>query len=93
MPVDTAHSYARSRFGGDEEVQALESARRTWQEGFEAQDDYHLLCWGTPAAFNDLLGTPDTTEQAWWPQDSTRFGVLARRVWEPLLDHETLVRS
>ncbi|WP_426561966.1 exodeoxyribonuclease V subunit gamma [Angustibacter sp. McL0619] len=91
MPVDTAHAYARSRHGGDAEVQALESARHTWQDGFEADDEYHVLCWGEQASLGDLLGTPDATEQAWWPQDSSRLGVLARRVWDPLLDHESTV--
>jgi exodeoxyribonuclease V gamma subunit len=91
MPVDTAHAYARSRHAGDAEVQALDSARRTWQEGFEAKDEYHVLAWGAAASLNDLLGVPDPTERAWWPQDSSRLGVLARRVWEPLLDHEETV--
>ncbi|GAA4346361.1 exodeoxyribonuclease V subunit gamma [Angustibacter luteus] len=89
MPVDTALAYAQSRFAGDAEVQALEDARRVWKSGFEASDEYHELGWGPGAALDDLLGTPDPTEQKWWPQDSSRLGVLARRVWQPLLDHET----
>ena len=36
------------------------------------------------------LGTPDATERAWWPDDRTRFGVLARRVWDVLLRHESV---
>ncbi len=91
MPVDAAHAYASSRHAGNEEVQALEDARRLWRSGFERTDEHHVLCWGADCELDDLMDRPDATEQAWWPQDSTRLGVLARRVWEPLLDHETTV--
>jgi exodeoxyribonuclease V gamma subunit len=88
MPVATAFAYARSRHAGDTEVQALEEAARTWGGGFERTDEHHVLCWGPDAPLRSLLGTPDRVEQAWWPQDGSRLGVLARRVWDPLLDHE-----
>jgi exodeoxyribonuclease V gamma subunit len=94
LPVDAAYAYASSRHGGNEEVQALESARQQWRGGFERTDRHHLLCWGRDGELDDLddlLGRPGPAEQAWWPNDGTRLGVLARRVWQPLLDHETTV--
>jgi exodeoxyribonuclease V gamma subunit len=91
LPVETGFAYASSRFAGNEEVQALESARQQWRSGFERGDDHHGLCWGSDCDLDELLGSPDAVEQAWWPHDSSRFGVLARRVWQPLLDHETTV--
>lgn len=32
-----------------------------------------------------LLNAPGPTEQAWAPEETSRLGVFARRVWEPLL--------
>jgi exodeoxyribonuclease V gamma subunit len=90
MPVATAFAYARSRHAGDSEVQAMEEATRAWDGGFEKTDEHHVLCFGAGAPLAAVLGVPDRTEQAWWPQDGSRLGVLARRVWEPLLDHEEI---
>ncbi len=88
LPVGTSAAYAHGRSAGDAEVQALDAARKEWSGGFEAGDAYHVTVWGEAASLEDLLGTPTRTEQAWWPEESTRLGVLARRVWDPLLDHE-----
>ena len=87
-PVAVACAYARSRHAGDSEVQALDDARRTWGKGFERSDDHHVLCWGEAAELDAFAGTPTPTEQAWWPEETTRLGVLARRVWDPVLGHE-----
>ncbi|MFP5334055.1 MAG: exodeoxyribonuclease V subunit gamma [Actinomycetes bacterium] len=87
MPVDTACAYATSRAAGDEVVQADMDAERTWTR-FEWEDEHHVLVWGDKAPFDVLLAAPGRTEQAWWPDDPHRLGVLARRVWDPLLSHE-----
>jgi exodeoxyribonuclease V gamma subunit len=91
LPVACACLYATSREGGAEEVQALEAASQEWSKGFERADDHHVLCWGADATLRELAGTPTPVEQAWWPEDRTRLGVLARRVWQPLLAHEETV--
>lgn len=88
MPVATTCAYARARHGGDEEVEALDAARKEWRQGFEAEDRHHVLVWGDDATLADLQGTPTPAEQQWWPEDRTRLGVLARRLWEPLLEQE-----
>jgi len=88
MPVPVSCSYANSRYGGDSEAMALENATREWNGGFDRDDEHHVVCWGEGAALADIAGTPTRAEQAWWPEDCTRLGVLARRVWEPLLAHE-----
>ncbi|MDD9206507.1 exodeoxyribonuclease V subunit gamma, partial [Georgenia sp. 10Sc9-8] len=88
MPVPASCSYATSRYGGDSEAMALENATREWNAGFDRTGEHHVLCWGEGAALGDILGTPTAAEQVWWPEDRTRLGVLARRVWEPLLAHE-----
>ncbi|MFH5821153.1 exodeoxyribonuclease V subunit gamma [Georgenia sp. AZ-5] len=88
MPVPVSCSYATSRYGGDSEAMALENASREWNAGFERTDEHHVLCWGEGASLADILGTPTAEERPWWPEDRTRLGVLARRVWQPLLTHE-----
>ncbi|WP_188037013.1 exodeoxyribonuclease V subunit gamma [Actinotalea sp. JY-7885] len=88
MPVATSCAYARVRHGGGEEADALDSAGREWRDGFEKADELHVLVWGDDAGLRDVLGTPTTEEQRWWPEDRTRLGVLARRLWEPLLEQE-----
>jgi exodeoxyribonuclease V gamma subunit len=88
MPVAAACAYAQSRHGGDLEVQALDSARRVWHSAFEDIDRHHALCWGEGVELDALLDAPRAGERPWWPDDGTRLGVLARRVWAPLLDHE-----
>lgn len=89
MPIGAACSYATSRFGGDAEIQALQNARQEWSGGFERTDEAHLTCWGA-ASLDDLLGTPHSDERAWFPDDGSRFGVLARRVWDVMLRHEAV---
>ncbi|MBX9245520.1 exodeoxyribonuclease V subunit gamma [Actinotalea ferrariae] len=88
MPVATTCAYARTRAGGDGEVEALDSARKEWKDSFESQDAQHVLVWGEGATLADLQGEPSREEQQWWPEDGTRLGVLARRLWEPLLEQE-----
>jgi exodeoxyribonuclease V gamma subunit len=89
VPVAAACSYATSRFGGDEEVQALQNARQEWNAGFERTDEAHVICWGH-ADLDEVLGVPLGDERAWFPDDTSRFGVLARRVWDVLLRHESV---
>ena len=93
VPVAVASAYARSRHGGDREVAAFDDARRTWHQSFEQSDDHHVLCWGELAELDGFAGTPTATEQAWWPDERSRLGVLARRVWDPLLTHERMTTS
>lgn len=88
MPVATTCAYARTRAGGDGETEALDSARKEWKDSFESRDAQHVLVWGEDATIADVQGTPSPSEQQWWPDDHTRLGVLARRLWEPLLEQE-----
>ncbi|MFC7404104.1 exodeoxyribonuclease V subunit gamma [Georgenia alba] len=88
IPVGVAAMYAKARFGGDSVDMALRDVVREWDTGFERKDDYHELCWGPDSDLNDILGTPTAEEQASSPEETSRLGVLARRVWHPLLAHE-----
>ena len=89
MPVAVAAAYAHSRFAGSEEVVALAAAEAEWRDGFDRDDEHHVLVWGERSALAGFAGAASDAERASWPQDGTRFGTLSRRVWEPLLAHES----
>lgn len=87
LSADAGEAYAAARSGGLEETVALSDARRALRTS--GADDPHLtLVYGDRMTFEDLLGPahPAATE-------TTRFGALARRVWDPLLAHEERGRS
>ncbi|MPV38156.1 exodeoxyribonuclease V subunit gamma [Georgenia subflava] len=89
VPVPVACTYATARYGGDSVDMALVDAHRAWSgDQFLREDEHHVICWGPGAGLDDILGVPTEAEQAWFPDDRTRLGVLARRVWQPLLAHE-----
>ncbi|WP_344246962.1 exodeoxyribonuclease V subunit gamma [Isoptericola hypogeus] len=89
LPPEAAHAYAVSRGGGTgDPAQAMSEARYTWNGGFEKSDPHHLLCWGEAASLDALAGVPDDDDLRTFPDEPTRLGALARRVWDPLLAHE-----
>ncbi|WP_445151613.1 exodeoxyribonuclease V subunit gamma [Baekduia sp. Peel2402] len=64
-------------------------ARKAWTTPFggmpfEDRDDDHVLVLGPNAPFDTLLEAPprDADEAAWAPDDATRFGVYAHRLWD-----------
>ena len=93
LPVATASAYAASRQAGNSVEQALEDAERTWRDSFECRDPHHALCWGEGAALTGLVGTAGDVERAWGTGELSRLGALARRVWDPLLEHEETGRA
>jgi exodeoxyribonuclease V gamma subunit len=92
LPVAATCAYARARHGGDEVLQALADADTVWSDARmvpgEQSDPYHRLVWGDGTPLRAVLGEPTPAEAAWWPDEGHRLGVLARRVWQPLLDHD-----
>jgi len=45
---------------------------------------------GRAPRFEPLLAAAPTGDEAGWYPEPTRFGVLARRLWTPLLAHEQI---
>ncbi len=93
----TSHAYARQRWEGDSTSVALSAARRelgtpeaaeSGRGGFERVDAYHVLAFGDGFELEDLLGEPTATDRAARPEEPTRFGALASRVWRELLAAE-----
>lgn len=91
LPTKTACAYARSRHAHDEVGQALDTADKQWRDAHavpgEQSDEYHRLVWGG-VPLRSVLGEPSEAEAASWPGEAGRLGVLARRLWQPVLEHE-----
>ena len=71
----------------DDGVKATAAARKKWeadQFGNENAETEHQLVFGGKVPFDALIRALDDG----WPNETTRFGVLARRLWTPLLDAE-----
>ncbi len=91
---DTSAAWAASRRAGDDPGEAASGA---WKSAYEfPREDCqpeHAMVLGGVVPFEALLnGAPRGDEGG--PRgdglESSRFGCLARRVWDPLLDHEQL---
>lgn len=93
----TSHAYATSRWERGSTSDALRAARRclgslddaeNGRGGFERVDGYHVLAWGDGFELDDVLGEPTELDRTLRPHEPTRFGALATRVWDALLQHE-----
>ena len=93
----TSYAYATCRWQRGSTSEALSAARRelgslddaeSGRGAFERVDAHHVLAWGDGFALDDLLGEPTALDRTLRPQEPTRFGALAARVWDALLQHE-----
>ncbi|MEE2033413.1 exodeoxyribonuclease V subunit gamma [Rhodococcus chondri] len=91
VPMTTGASaeYAERRYRGDSVEMALEAADRMFGGNFGDGRDRHVAyLYGGAATLESLtVAEPLPDERAWF-EDPSRFGVLARRLWEPLLASE-----
>ncbi|ORI21285.1 exodeoxyribonuclease V subunit gamma [Rhodococcus sp. 1168] len=81
--------YAERRFRGASVDDAIAAAEKTWSDKFgDAKDRSIAYLYGAGASLEVLTSTPVRSEDPHWGEESTLFGVLARRLWCPLLDAE-----
>jgi exodeoxyribonuclease V gamma subunit len=93
LPMAPAASarYAERRHGGSPVEEAVESATSAWDDRYGDHTDRDLAyLHGSRAQLSALLGEPPADDERAWCDEPTRFGVLARRLWDPLLSHEAL---
>jgi exodeoxyribonuclease V gamma subunit len=94
MAVATSSAYAQARRRRMTESTALSVAERTWQaDRFapENREREHVLVFGEAAPFATLAeARPEPGEE--YPSETTRFGALARRLWDPLVESQIAVR-
>lgn len=86
MPA-TALRYAERR-PEQSTTQATSRARYgAWQQYVIAERDKPeiVMLWGPQAPLEALLAERPRRDEPWYPDEPSRFGVLARRLWEPIL--------
>jgi exodeoxyribonuclease V gamma subunit len=90
LALETSAEYATRRQRGAIIEDALPDAAKRWEaDRFrpERDDPEHVLVFGAHAPLAQLTAAgPGVGED--FPDESTRFGALARRVWAPLLTVE-----
>ncbi|GMA87226.1 hypothetical protein GCM10025868_24760 [Angustibacter aerolatus] len=96
LPLKTAERYAatRRRGTGGSVASARLAAAQEWDGGRfpgEGADAEHALLHGAEPALDVLTAQPPAAGEtgAGWPTDETdRFGLLSRRLWDRLQAHE-----
>ncbi len=98
LPCLTGAAYAQAARSGPRSA-ALAAAQAAWRPAGwrsigEDREPEHLMMFGAELPFAELLErAPRADEQGegWTPQEPSRFVALAWRLWEPLLDCETVL--
>jgi exodeoxyribonuclease V gamma subunit len=95
--TDTSHRYATARRSGSDDPWG--DAERCWTSEYrwdkEDRDPAHVLLLGGERTFAEVVAArpqDDEDGPGWATDETTRFGRLARRLWDPVLDASS-VRS
>jgi exodeoxyribonuclease V gamma subunit len=100
LPIASKSSfeYAAARRRGAAPEEAVKAALKGWEGsrwGGESSEAEHEHVYGIQPAFRLLLEAPvqpgDGAEA--WPDEPSRFGVLSRRWWDPMLTGEFQARA
>jgi exodeoxyribonuclease V gamma subunit len=94
LPLCTATSHRYATQVRDHNPDALASAEGYWtsEYGWDREDreaEHVLVHGGQVVPFGDLVADPPAPDEAgpgWAMSESTRFGRLARRLWDPILE-------
>jgi hypothetical protein len=90
----TSAAYADAALAGGDAVAAARDAwTSAWNFGKEDQEPEHQLVLGGVRTLDELLDEPprpDEEGDGWDVTETTRFGRLARRMWDGLLAHEEI---
>ncbi len=88
--ADTSHRYAAAVHDGRPEPR--DDAARAWTSEYgwdkEDREPEHVLVLGGPRSFDEILEAkpePDEAGPGWAEDEPSRFGRLARRLWDPIL--------
>ena len=88
VTVRSGYEYARARSQGKPVDEAVAAARNLgWEARFGPERDLPevVTLWGSNLDFGTLLAEQPRDAETWFTEDATRFGRLARRIWEPIL--------
>ncbi|MCU0297679.1 MAG: exodeoxyribonuclease V subunit gamma [Candidatus Nanopelagicales bacterium] len=85
IPPATARDYTQRRTRGTPAHVAAQLAENgPWKKDHESTSPEVALVWGPAPTLAALLEEHPRKDENWYDED-TRFGMLARRVWEPIL--------
>ncbi|HET6965505.1 MAG TPA: exodeoxyribonuclease V subunit gamma [Acidimicrobiales bacterium] len=90
----TSAAWAEGRRDRLDQPEMLARAQQPWDGGAfgrECDEDEHVFVYGRGYAFRSLLQDPPTVEDralGWPVGERSRFGGLARLLWDPVLDAE-----
>jgi exodeoxyribonuclease V gamma subunit len=92
VPAATAHAYVHQlRVSRGSRPAALAKASGEWSDGNGRGDGHSSaagLLYGQAAGFEALLADRPGPDESWYgPAVPSRFEAVARRVWEPILQH------
>lgn len=97
LPCLTAAAFAQAVANGAGGDDALAAALDPWRSRYrhrgEDDEPEHRLVFGAQAPLRALLDVPPREDEhgdGWTTEEPSRFGRLARRLWEPILAHERL---
>jgi exodeoxyribonuclease V gamma subunit len=70
------------------------AADKAWTSTFdypkEDRQPEHVLVYGGAIALSALLERPPLDDESWYPDEPSRFGAYARRLWDGLLAREEI---
>lgn len=91
ISTGTASSYAEKRFGGGSVEDGYESAAWAWRGEFgDGQDRSLRYVHGPTLSLQTLLAPTPLADETDPSNEPSRFGLLARNLWDPLLSAENM---
>jgi exodeoxyribonuclease V gamma subunit len=85
MSCDASAAYAQ---------EGVAAADKAWTSTFdypkEDRQPEHVVVYGRAIPLSELLAQAPRDDEAWYPDEPSRFGVYARRLWDGLLAREVL---
>jgi exodeoxyribonuclease V gamma subunit len=99
LACESSAAWAKAaRATGKRKASPADAAAKAWDSTYDERDNEdrdleHLLVLGGERTMAEVLNAgpaPDEEGDGWAPDEQTRFGRYARRLWDGLLDVETL---
>ncbi|MGH2882332.1 MAG: hypothetical protein ACRDPA_06485, partial [Solirubrobacteraceae bacterium] len=91
LSSDASAAYAQAAVAGQSGADAADKA---WTSTFdypkEDRQPEHVLVYGGEIPLSDLMATAPRADENWHPDEASRFGVYARRLWDGLLVREEI---
>lgn len=89
LPANTSLEYAQRRARGLSTSAALRAARAgAWQGRYSPDRELPetVMVWGPDADLSTLLRELPHPGEDWYADETTRFGMLSRHLWDPIIE-------